>query len=117
MYFGHVVPGNKNGRKIGFPTFNLVVPKIKIDFGVYVVNVLIDGVNGFGIMHYGPRLTVDNKITVEINVLDYDSYKKVSEVGFNILKKIRGIKKFNSLNDLKNQIIIDRDFAKNFIDA
>jgi|SRR5210317_1669643 len=116
MYSSKIVSGNQLGRKIGFPTFNLSISQLSVDFGVYLVNLSFQGFDGFGLMHYGPRKSVDDKVSIEIHVLDYNSFDDVFELKFEILTKIRDVKKFSNLFDLKNQIMIDKTFALNYLE-
>lgn len=113
---GTVVKGKQLGRTIGFPTANLdfdtkyVIPEI----GVYYTNVLVDGLVYKGITSVGNNPTVEdgNALTIETYLLDFDSdiYGRNIEVYF--LSKMREEKKFKSLNDLKSQLIYDKNCAK-----
>jgi riboflavin kinase/FMN adenylyltransferase len=120
VYFlqGHVVKGNKLGRKIGFPTANISVPSYKLlpKSGVYTVKVNIDNKLFIGIMNIGFRPTIgkfDNK-TLEVHIINFDEdiYQKTIKV--EIFKRIRDEEKFEDLEELKNQIAKDKDFASNF---
>lgn len=110
---GEVVEGQKLGRKIGFRTANLVYPGELIDlpFGVYSVDVKYGGRVYRGITNFGLRPTVsdDNRCTLETHILDFDEeiYGKSLRIEFN--KMIRPEKKFNSIDDLRNQI--NKDIA------
>ncbi len=105
---GEVVHGAQIGRTIGFPTANISYPKdiVKIPFGVY------SGLVGerHAMINWGMKPTVNNtkEPVVEVHILGYegDLYGKVLEV--EILKKIRDEKKFNSLEELREQIEKDK---------
>ena len=116
MYSSKVISGNQLGRKIGFPTFNLFLNQLSVEFGVYLVSVSFQGFDGFGLMHYGPRKSVDDKVSIEIHVINYNSFEDVFELNFEILTKIREVKKFSNLSELKNQIMIDKTFALNYLE-
>lgn len=112
---GTVMTGRKIGRTIGFRTLNLdydkkyVIPK----GGVYYTNVIINNVNYRGITNIGYNPTVSgNKLSIETHVLDFneDIYNHKIKVLF--IDKIRDEKKFNSLEELKNQLTLDKKFAK-----
>lgn len=106
-----VVEGDKIGRTIGFKTANLIYPDnlVTIGKGVYKVKVDYDGQTYDGVANYGLRPTVanDGKQVLEIHILNFDKdiYGKKIKVTF--LKKIRDEKKFNSLEELKEQIKAD----------
>lgn len=112
---GEVVHGRQIGRTIGFPTANLkydekfVLPKI----GVYYTNIKVNNNIYKGITSVGKNPTVEGKsLTVETYILDFneDIYGKEIEVSF--IKKIRDEKKFNGLEELKEQLEKDKSFAK-----
>lgn len=112
---GEVVHGKKLGRTIGFPTANLkcdknfVLPKN----GVYYTNVKVNNNIYKGITSIGTNPTVNGEaLTVETYILDF--HKDIYGVQLNVsfIKKIRDNKKFNSLEELKNQLEKDKSFAK-----
>lgn len=114
-----VVEGNKNGRKIGYPTINqnfplgCIIPKN----GVYVSKVNVNGSEYMGITNIGvrPSVSLINRPIAETYIINYcgeelyGQYVKVS-----ILKYVRGEKKFNSLQQLKSAIKEDLNVAKKF---
>lgn len=112
---GEVVHGKEIGRTIGFPTANLkisektLLPKLM----VYYSNVEIDGKIYKGITSVGNNPTVNgNNITVETYILDFSDfiYDKFIRVYF--IEEMRTHEKFNSLDELKNQLEKDKNFAK-----
>ena len=113
---GEVIHGRKIGRTIGFPTANLKYDKnfILPGIGVYYTNIKVNNKIYKGITSVGSNPTVQGKkITVETYILDFDKdiYGDMVEVSF--IKKIRNEKKFDGLEELKNQIEKDKDFAMN----
>jgi len=109
--FGNVGTGKKLGREIGFPTLNIDVDKNIVSplFGVYAVEVHMLGERHQGILNigYNPTVTESKTIKVETHVLNFnrDVYGELVEVRFK--KFIRAEKKFNSLDELKDQIQLD----------
>lgn len=103
-----VVEGQKLGRTIGFKTANLFYPDnlVEIGRGVYKVKVQYKDETFDGIANYGLRPTVANadKSTLEVHILDFDKDIYGEQIKVNFLKKIRDEKKFDSLDELKNQI-------------
>ena len=98
-----VVKGNQLGRKIGFPTANMIYPEniIKIPFGVYNVRVF----NKNAILNWGSKPTISGKepiLEVHIPNFSEDLYEKILDV--QIIKRIRDEKKFQSVDELKEQI-------------
>lgn len=106
---GQVIAGDKRGREIGFPTANLEVNDfLKIKFGVYAVNVDIDGDLYNGIANYGIRPTFKGKkLLLETYIFDFskDIYGKDIVVSF--IEFIREEKKFEGVDLLKKQIDMD----------
>ncbi len=108
---GKVVTGKDMGKKIGFPTANIETGRYKLfpTPGIYKVNVRYRGENYKGVMHYGTTPTIDDsgKKQIEVHILGFsrDIYGENIDIG--IVEKIREIKKFNSIGELKEAI--DRD--------
>lgn len=112
---GEVVSGKKIGRTINFPTANLktdekrILPKI----GVYYTNVGINEKIYKGITSVGNNPTVNGKnITVETHILNFDEDIYGKNIKLYFVSKIRNEKKFNSLEELKEQLIKDKEFAE-----
>lgn len=109
---GEVVAGRRLGHTIGFPTANVSPDPDKIipADGVYAVRVSIEGKDFAGMMNIGHRPTVDDGLdrTLEVNILHFDEdiYGKTIRVSF--VKRIRSEIKFNSLEELKAQILDDQ---------
>lgn len=124
---GKVVSGQKLGRKIGFPTFN-----IKYDGelrGVFVAELLYKEKTFVAAVNIGGRPTVgDDEVFLEAHLLDFDSFLSENgifdqengsslvdeKISFILLKKIRSVQKFGSLDELKMQINKDVEFARNW---
>lgn len=109
---GTVQKGNQIGRTIGFPTANIKYPKEKpeIPFGVYSVRVKVLNKLYRGMLNYGIKPTINggkNDPVAEVHILDFDNNIYGEKIGMYILEKIRNEKKFNSLEELKEQIAKD----------
>lgn len=110
---GKVIEGKKIGRTINFPTANFLYNKniIQLPHGVYIVKVKIDNQTYFGVLNFGLKPTINDSKFIEpiceVHILDFDNniYNKKIKVEF--IKKIRDEKKFDSIDDLKKQIILD----------
>ena len=108
---GKVIEGKKLGRTIGYPTANIEIPesyKLIPKIGVYAVTTIIGEKRYSGMMNIGFNPTVEGtKLSVEVNIFDFvkDIYGDILQV--EILHRIRDEKKFNSLQDLKNQLAQD----------
>jgi len=111
--FGEVIEGFRVGRKIGYPTANLVLQdpdKLIPAIGVYAVRVLWNNHHYKGMMNIGRRPTLENgqNISLEVHILDFDTdiYNQFIQVDF--IQKIRDEQKFNGLEELKEQLQKDK---------
>ena len=116
---GFVVNGKKLGRTLGFPTANINIEenyKLLPKNGVYLAKSKIENIEYFGMMNIGNNPTIgENKQSVEIHFfnLNEDLYNK--EIQISILEHIREEKKFNTLDELKDQLGKDKIFSLNYI--
>ncbi len=114
-----VVEGDKKGREIGFPTLNLKPDDdICLKKGVYAGYVCFKGICQKAVINYGNRPTVDGEKTfMEAHIIeDYKINPKVNDYIKVIFKHyLREEKKYNSIEDLKNQIKLDIEIAKNIL--
>ena len=103
-FSGTVVHGEKQGRKLGYPTANMD-PQEKTKLipcdGIYLVRVFAEGQEYFGLMNIGKKPTMGEfERSQEVFIMDFsgDLYDKTIRVEF--LRYLRGEKKFNSLDEL-----------------
>lgn len=131
FFEGKVVDGNKLGRTLGYPTANLEIKnpnKLIPENGIYAVNLSIakESVNedslfiteSFhqGMMSIGFRPTIaDNRRTIEVNIFDFneDIYGRLVRVYIKYF--LRNEEKFDSIEELKNQISWDEKAAKKLL--
>lgn len=112
---GKVVRGFQNGRKLGFPTANVEYEEDMIipQNGVYMGYTYVDGRKYKSVINVGNNPTFDAEmITIESHILDFDEdiYDKIICVSF--IKRIRGEKRFESINELAAQIKDDTETAR-----
>lgn len=106
---GRVIHGHGRGKVLGIPTINLDIEgKIDIENGVYISCIMIDGKKYFGVTNVGTKPTFDEEnVTIETHILDFDKNVYGMEIELLLCEKIREIKKFNDIKDLKKQIDSD----------
>ena len=113
---GIVEKGRKMGKKIGFPTCNIDIKNYIIAKpGVYAVriNTYNRRKNYKGIANLGYRPTFNQKkILLEVNLFNFSGNLYNKKLSVEFLKFIRGEKKFNGVDDLRNQIKKDLLNAK-----
>lgn len=120
MLNGHIVKGHQVGRTIGFPTANLQIDepaKIIPATGVYAVWVYLRKKAYKGMLYIGNRPTVDNgdEVTVEVNILDFegDLYNRNIRIAF--VDYIRDNIRFDSIEELREQLEKDRQTVLNLL--
>jgi len=110
---GKVTHGDKRGREIGFPTANIHMfherPPLR---GVFAVK--LDNFNGIANLGTRPTIGGAEKLNLEVHIFNFskDIYGKHVHVTF--LQKIRDEKKFKTIDELRQQIILDVDKAESF---
>lgn len=106
-YTGVVSVGKMRGRNLGFPTANVRLNK-KIPDGVYISRVIIDGVIHQSATFIGKVKTFNEEdYKSESYILDFNRSVYGKKITIELLKKIRGNLKFNSKEDLIDQIKLD----------
>lgn len=115
---GEVIPGERRGQILGFPTANLdIEPQQALPGnGVYVTIAQVDGKQLASATNIGTRPTFgDGRKTVEIHLLDYegDLYGKQLKTGF--ISKLRNEQYFASSEELKIQVKKDVRKAKTIL--
>ena len=111
---GVVVAGNRLGRTIGFPTANMQLYeplKLVPGNGVYHVRVETLGRSMYGMCNIGHRPTVaeGNARTIETNIFDFDEDIYGLDMKLTFLSKIRDEIRFASLEELRCQLVKDRE--------
>ena len=113
---GEVVPGDRRGREIGFPTANLKPDepdKLLPGDGVYVVRAKIDTAWVGGVANIGTRPTFDGEGRgVEVHLLDFSGDLYGRQVELEFLYRLRNEKKFSSVSNLISQIQEDVKSAR-----
>ncbi|MDD4271865.1 MAG: riboflavin kinase [Patescibacteria group bacterium] len=99
-----VVKGLSRGRQLGFPTANLEIKSLPVDYGVYLARVKLGRIVKLALMHYGPKATFNEAVSCELFIKNFrkNIYGLTLEV--EIVRKIRKVKKFVDVEALKKQI-------------
>jgi len=112
MLTGEIVKGNNLGEKIGFPTANLFIEetyKLLPKTGSYIVKSEIENQTVYGMMNIGYNPTVKGKKqTIEIHFFNFKKDLYGKKIQIDVLKFLRDEQKFDSVDDLKNQLENDR---------
>ena len=119
---GNVVHGFGIGRKIGFPTANIMpqcADKIVPGNGSYIVSAVVDGKTFPAMLNIGSRPTFDGQEnSIELHILGYDADIYGRSVVIRFKSRLRSEQKFDSVEDLTAQLRKDKEavesyFAKN----
>lgn len=120
-FWGTVENGNHLGRTLGFPTLNLYpkAEKMLPPRGVYLSGVCVGEKHYFGVTNIGSKPTVQqrDKISVETYVYDFDEEIYGQEIGVELLAFRRAEKKFQSVDELQQQIKKDLEDGKTYRDS
>jgi riboflavin kinase/FMN adenylyltransferase len=111
---GTVVHGKKLGRKLGFPTANLDPHnEVRPPPGIYAARAHVDGRPMPSAVYVGPA----GSDVVEAHLIgqDLDLYGRDIEVCFH--RKIRDDHRFDSQEDLRNQIARDVEHARGLLES
>jgi len=111
---GNVIKGKQLGRTIGFPTVNLnynkeyILPK----GGVYYTVIEYDNHLYRSITNIGYNPTVEGgKLSVESHILNFDKLIYGEVVKINFINRIRDEVKFNNIDELRKQLLKDKEYA------
>lgn len=101
---GMVTHGQAIGRTYGMPTANLPIPADTPlpPCGVYASRVCWQGQAFAGLTHIGARPTVGRgeQVVIETHLLDFNQDLYGQTISVTLLKRLRGVEKFDSLDAL-----------------
>lgn len=109
---GRVAHGRKDGRKLGFPTANIILGEGRTlpRLGVYRTAVVIDGRVYSGVTNIGVCPTfMGDEARLETHIIDFSGDLYDKELRVYLLGFIRDERRFDSLEELKMQINIDKN--------
>ena len=116
-----VVEGNKIGKKyFGFPTINQHFPEdfVELKHGVYASQTRVDGIIYPSVTNFGCHPTIGgDKVLSETCILGFDGNLYNRRIKVELLSFIRSEKKFNSKEELKEQIDKDSKSAIKIFDS
>lgn len=113
-FSGIVVGGDKRGRELGFPTANIKLSsqeKLLPASGVYAVKVMVENERHTGLLSIGKRPTFYNQgeLVSEVYIFDFNREIYGAKVTTELVERLRGEVKFNSAEDLINQMNTDKE--------
>ncbi len=118
---GCVGRGEQRGRQLGVPTINLTeVPATKLlpPDGVYAVRVQWRGGRAEGMMNQGPKPTFqDGRRSIEAHLFGFDGDLYGEWVRLEWVGRIRDVQRFESVEQLQEQLRRDREQAVTLLAA
>ena len=121
LLMGEVMHGKALGRTVGMPTANINYEQCKQlpAHGVFGTISEIDGKMVKGLTNIGKRPSVDNYdyVTVEAFLLDFCKDIYGETITLEVHAHIRGVKKFNSLEEVKAQVNKDVESIKAYFET
>jgi len=117
---GKVVHGFHNGRGLGFPTANVgqMDPELILPHnGAYAVIAHVAGKHLQGMANIGKRPTLNNgnQLSIEVNLFDFEDDIYGEEITLEFISFLRLEFKMCGLEELKQQLTLDRDNAKRLL--
>ena len=107
---GQVTGGMKLGRKLSYPTANLIInekAKLVPPDGVYACRVKVLGKTYGGMVNIGIRPTVNNQMdnrSIEVHILDFQGDIYSEEVSLQFVARTREEMKFPDIDALRKQL-------------
>ncbi len=116
---GNVIRGSGIGKKLGFPTANLEIPKGKLipKKGVYAATAEINSKFYKGIVSIGTAPTIKNekKLNIELHIFDFNAIIYGYKIDLFLWQFIREEQFFKNKNELIEQIKNDIEKTKDML--
>lgn len=113
--YGKQIKGQGLGSTNFVPTINLYVEEFLLpNEGVYVTKTILNDTEYDSVTFLGHRVTTDGSYAIETHIFDKDIVNKDYTIQIKFFDKLRDNAKFNSFEELKEQIFRDIDEAKEY---
>ncbi len=112
MFEGEVVSGDRRGRTLGFPTANVVPDERYVHPGYGIYAAFANGLPAAVNVGVRPTFESGRGVLVETHIIDHDEdlYGRTLRVAF--VKRLRGEKRFNGVDELVAQMHRDVEEAR-----
>jgi riboflavin kinase/FMN adenylyltransferase len=110
---GIVVPGKQEARTLGYPTANIEYSSSdSVKSGVWTCWIMVEGKRYQGVAVIGMWRLASGEPSLEVHILDFSQeiYRQVVEVEIGTF--LRPLEKFESIDQLKEQIQLDIERAR-----
>ena len=113
--YGTQIKGQGLGAKSFVPTINLNVEDFLLpQAGVYISKTILNDIEYNSITFLGHRVTTDGSYAIETHIFDENIINDNYEIQIKFFKKLRDNKKFDSFEELKEQILFDIKEAQEY---
>lgn len=113
--YGKQIKGQGLGSTNFVPTINLFVEEFLLpNEGVYVTKTILNDTEYDSVTFLGHRVTTDGSYAIETHIFDKDIVNKDYTIQIKFFDKLRDNAKFDSFEELKEQIFRDIDEAKEY---
>lgn len=110
---GEVIPGDKRGRELGFPTANVAAPRIfDLAQGVYAVKARLGDRLLDGVASYGKPMFNNQRPPFETWLFDFDEDIYGEHLSVALIGHVRGQMVFSGLDELVTAVNKDADAAR-----
>lgn len=114
--FGTQIKGQGLGSKSFVPTINIKSTKFVLpNEGVYATKTIINEKEYNSVTFLGHRITTDGSYAIETHIIDEEIKNMYNLVQIQFIEKLRENEKFDSFEDLKEQIFKDIKKAKEIL--
>lgn len=113
---GNHIKGQGIGAKQFVATINIKCDNFLIpEIGIYASYTILHNIKYLSVTFIGHRLSTDGKYAIETHIIDKEIEDINSNIKVEFIKKIRDNKKFNDLEELKQQILTDIQITKKLL--
>lgn len=115
IFQAKVISGQGKGKSLGYPTANLDKDALDMPHGIYAVRISIQAKEYYGLLHFGFKDLFRPDVSAEILIKDFKDNIYQEEVKVKILEKVREVKHFKNIDELKLAIDSDLRFLEKFV--
>jgi len=111
---GKIIKGAGRGKKLGFPTINIMPTHnmTKVSDGVYAVAVFLNGIKLPALAFVGNPPTFEDGYRIELHIPDWEPTILPEKIEFDFFLWLRKAVKFDNISELKKNISEDTNKLK-----
>ncbi|OGJ56689.1 hypothetical protein A3D88_02840 [Candidatus Peribacteria bacterium RIFCSPHIGHO2_02_FULL_52_16] len=119
IFTATVVAGSGRGKELRVPTINVDISSVPKECaeGIYACFVRIENHVYKAAMHYGPRPVFRDTPSCEVHLIDATIASSPTFVDIESIKRLRDVQTFDSVENLKHQMMRDIAEARAILDT